>query len=244
MRCLSLPMRTNPPFAPEGLCTLIEAVGTPAFTGALYQSVGSMLDAADGAVYAFGGPSGTEVVAAWGAGANTLERRTRVYAARFAERDPARRTPACGEVVTTCIDTAELPDPGHRALLEETGFARRVVSVFPAPRGGWFSLNVPHPAGRPVPDAVLERFSRAAPVYASLIRRHLEAKSVESRLGALCPALTPREMAVCGAFLRGQGAGAIAASLGIRVSSVHTYRKRAYAKLGVGTLPELFHRLL
>lgn len=229
---------------PDGLCALIESVGTPAFTQELFRSVGGMLQASDAAVYAFGPDHATQVVAAWGRGANLLQWRTQAYAERFAGRDPALRPPGLGEVVTTCIDTAELPDPGHRALLEETGFGCRVVSVFPAPGGGWYSLNVPCPDARNVPDAVLERFSRAAPVYASLIRRHLGSGRLDARLAALCPALTPREIGVCEALLRGHSAAAVAGQLGIRATSVQTYRKRAYAKLGVSSLTGLFQRLL
>jgi len=49
---------------------------------------------------------------------------------------------------------------------------------------------------------------------------------------------------VCEAMLRGQSAAQAGAALGIRASSVQTYRKRAYAKLGVSTLTGLFQRLL
>ena len=237
-------MRTTPALAPDGLCHLIESLGTADFPRELVCSVGSMLEAADGAVYAFGGGGATRVMAAWGNTVPTLARRTHEYAERFADHDPARRLPAAGEVMTTCIDTAELPDPGHRALLEETGFACRIVSVFPSPHGGWYSLNVPRPAGHGVPDVVLDRFAHAVPVYASLIARHLHAGSIDARLAALCPALTPREKAVCEAMLRGRSAAEAAQALGIRVSSAQTYRKRAYAKLGVASLPELFQRLL
>ena len=242
MRCLSLPSRTTGA-PPARLCELIEAVGTPAFTRELFLSVGSMLDAADAAVYAYDVERRARVVAAWGRGAGALQWRTLAYAQRFADHDPALHIPKPGEVVTTSIDTAELPDPGHRALLEETGFASRVVSVFPAPGGGWYSLNVPRPAGS-VPDRVFERFSRAAPVYASLVRRHLVSARLDARLTALCPELTPREIAVCQSLLRGQSAAEVAAALGIRATSVQTYRKRAYAKLGVSGLAELFQRLL
>lgn len=243
MRCLSLESRTTAAATPDGLCALIEAVGTPSFTQELFRSVGGMLDAGDAAVYAYDAERRTRVVAAWGRGAGTLEWRTRAYAQRFADHDPALRMPEGGEVVTTSIDTAELADPGHRALLEETGFASRVVSVFPASCGGWYSLNVPRPSGR-VSDRVLQRFSRAAPVYASLVRRHLASARLDARLAALCPELTPREIGVCQALLRGHSAAEVAASLGIRPTSVQTYRKRAYAKLGVSSLAGLFQRLL
>jgi DNA-binding CsgD family transcriptional regulator len=51
-------------------------------------------------------------------------------------------------------------------------------------------------------------------------------------------------MAVCEALLRGRRAPEIAAALGIRVSSVQTYRERAYAKAGVASLLELFQHVM
>jgi DNA-binding NarL/FixJ family response regulator len=100
------------------------------------------------------------------------------------------------------------------------------------------------PAGREVPKRIFERFSRAAPIYASLIRRHLSAGRLDARLAALCPELTPREIGVCQALLRGENTAEVALALGIRSSSVQTYRKRAYAKLGISSLAGLFQRLL
>ncbi len=52
--------------------------------------------------------------------------------------------------------------------------------------------------------------------------------------------LSERERAVCLAMLAGRKAEAIAADLGIATSSVVTYRKRAYQKLGISSRGELF----
>lgn len=52
--------------------------------------------------------------------------------------------------------------------------------------------------------------------------------------------LSQREKAVCLGILSGQKAEAIAADLGVAPSSVVTYRKRAYAKLGITSRAGLF----
>ncbi|WP_212699242.1 helix-turn-helix transcriptional regulator [Thalassovita aquimarina] len=52
--------------------------------------------------------------------------------------------------------------------------------------------------------------------------------------------LSERERAVCLGVLSGQKAEAIAADLGIAASTVITYRKRAYAKLGITSRAGLF----
>ena len=246
MRIATAQARNGTPAAvPEGLCHLIDALGTPDFPGQMFASVERMLDGAAAAVYSFGGPRGTRmVIGDWQGRGGTLARHTGEYVVRYAANDPARRALREGCVVTTCLQREELPHPGHRALLEEAGFSWRVATLFPADSGGWYGLHVLLPSRRGPSGAAFRRFSRAAPVFGSLIARHLRGPELEARLRALCPALTAREVAVCTALLRGQSAPDAAAALGIRVSSVQTYRKRAYAKLGIGSLPELFQRLL
>jgi DNA-binding CsgD family transcriptional regulator len=235
----------TPAAVPEGLCHLIDALGTPDFPRQMFASVERMLDGAAAAVYSFGGPRGTRlVIGDWQGRGPTLTRHTGEYVVRYAANDPARRAVREGSVVTTCLRREELPHPGHRALLEEAGFSWRVATLFPAGSGGWYGLHVLLPSRRGPSGAAFRRFSRAAPVFGSLIARHLRGPEVESRLRVLCPALTTREVAVCNALLRGSSAPQVADALGVRVSSVHTYRKRAYAKLGIGSLPELFQRLL
>jgi DNA-binding CsgD family transcriptional regulator len=52
--------------------------------------------------------------------------------------------------------------------------------------------------------------------------------------------LTAREQQVLAALLRGTSSEGIAAALSLKPSTVVTYRKRAYAKLGIATQAELF----
>jgi DNA-binding CsgD family transcriptional regulator len=221
------------------LCPLIEAIGTLQFPRLLLASVERMLEAPTGALYEYGAHGTRMLFGHFIAARDVQERQTVEYAGRYASADPARLAALPGRVVTTCMDSSELPDPGHRALLDAWGFTCRIVTVFP----GSFSLNVLRPAGRGVSDAMLERFSRAAPAYGSLIARHF-GTSLEVRLRTRCPDLTRREIGVCELLLRGRSAPEVAAALGIRVSSVQTYRKRAYAKLGICSLRELFQHLL
>lgn len=66
---------------------------------------------------------------------------------------------------------------------------------------------------------------------------------VHSVIGRAAPPfdkLTPREREVCARVLLGYTTEAIGLDLNIAVTSVATYRKRAYAKLGIATQNELF----
>jgi DNA-binding CsgD family transcriptional regulator len=54
--------------------------------------------------------------------------------------------------------------------------------------------------------------------------------------------LTPKEADICAAIALGQTAAGIGLEHGISVNTVATHRKRAYAKLGIGSQNELFAR--
>lgn len=65
-------------------------------------------------------------------------------------------------------------------------------------------------------------------------------KYYRHRLVALDCRLTVRELDVCARSLLGMTAEGTALELGIKQSSVVTYRKRAYARLGISSQSELF----
>ena len=58
------------------------------------------------------------------------------------------------------------------------------------------------------------------------------------------PALTEREGSVCALTMLGKSSGEIATALGIRPSTVITYRRRAYERLGVSTAAALVAEIL
>ena len=68
---------------------------------------------------------------------------------------------------------------------------------------------------------------------------HFEASS-QSQIPALLDVLSSRERAVCIGILEGQKAEVIAAEISVAASTVITYRKRAYAKLGINSRASLF----
>ncbi|WP_278923986.1 MULTISPECIES: helix-turn-helix transcriptional regulator [Pseudophaeobacter] len=68
---------------------------------------------------------------------------------------------------------------------------------------------------------------------------HFE-RAEDTGIPAALAILSQREQAVCVGILSGQKAEVIAADLGVAPSSVVTYRKRAYAKLGITSRAGLF----
>ncbi|NUU42585.1 helix-turn-helix transcriptional regulator [Tardiphaga robiniae] len=103
----------------------------------------------------------------------------------------------------------------------------------------------------------LRKLSEIARMVASLVRMHGGRKRLETALATgnfgelstrlvelLGPHLTAREQAVLSCILMGMHTEGIALSLHVKPSSVITFRKRAYAKLGIASQPELFARCL
>jgi DNA-binding CsgD family transcriptional regulator len=64
--------------------------------------------------------------------------------------------------------------------------------------------------------------------------------SLEQRLAALPGRLSLRERQVCARASRGIANPGIALDLGVQVSTLSTLRRRAFAKLGISSLGELF----
>jgi DNA-binding CsgD family transcriptional regulator len=67
---------------------------------------------------------------------------------------------------------------------------------------------------------------------------------LDKQLKRLCPDLSEREQQVCIQTMVGRKAGVIAKALGIKISSVYTYRRRAYLKLGVSRAGEVISALV
>jgi DNA-binding CsgD family transcriptional regulator len=106
-------------------------------------------------------------------------------------------------------------------------------------------------------DPDIARIMTVAPLFTAAITRHLELKEREreSARGQLeLPALlecappfdrlTSRERAVCLHILGGYTSEAIGLRLEISLNSILSYRKRAYAKLGITSASQLFSLVL
>lgn len=99
-------------------------------------------------------------------------------------------------------------------------------------------------------DSVLEN----ADLMFALIAKHDEQRAACSesgrldiaarRLAHVAPQLTAREREVCLGIMQGRSSEAIAIALGISINTVLTYRKRAYASLGISSHNELMRLVL
>lgn len=162
---------------------------------------------------------------------------------------------AQGEILTTRRRATDIAvDDQARELYARFQLADR-VSLLARARDGWFALNLYRAcADGEFDSATLTAWDGLARLLASLLRRHFEWQvptawrkvtkpdnaALERRLAGLPGALSLREQQVCARALRGITNPGIALDLGVQVSTVSTLRRRAFAKLGISTLGELF----
>ncbi|MDN3518239.1 helix-turn-helix transcriptional regulator [Aquisalimonas lutea] len=90
----------------------------------------------------------------------------------------------------------------------------------------------------PFSDADIASLNEVAPLLASLVRRHYAPVAADRGQAspeemAVLAHLSEREQQVCLCLLRGHTVKTAARELDVAASTVETYRKRAYAKLGV-----------
>ena len=129
------------------------------------------------------------------------------------------------------------------------------LSILTLAEESFYSLNLyrSRTSGR-FSSRELSRLSDAAPLLGSLAKKHAEivascaadlgAGQIAEHLHDSHAGLSPREIEVCKLALLGYRSEAIAQTLGLRYSTVLTYRKRAYAKLGISSQNELFRLCL
>ena len=114
----------------------------------------------------------------------------------------------------------------------------------------WLSINLyrAHRSGafQPREIAAIETL---APLIAQAAQHHyVLAGSTQigipqpmlARLRGACPALSKRELDVLRGVLEGQSAREIGDTIGVKASSVVTYQKRAYRRLGISSQRQLF----
>jgi DNA-binding CsgD family transcriptional regulator len=165
-------------------------------------------------------------------------------ATRIAQRMDGER--GTGDEVTVLqMHADDIPDAGwRRQIYEREHLSDRLALLYaPVPRGSAFSINLyrRESMGRFMPREI-ERVLAVAPllrqVHGHALGTGAGALDMDARIalshGRLASApLSGRERDVCARIACGLTADGIAADLGIAPSSVHTLRKRAYAKLGI-----------
>ena len=156
------------------------------------------------------------------------------------------RQQRAGDAVLLRMHADEVPNPAHRdAIYVRHAMVERLSLAWTLPDRSLLAVNLYHHAhqGR-FDDAEIEQFADVAPLLQAAVLRHLELqprrKAARDVLLQRCPALTERELDVLERVLHGMTYDGIAADLGLAVSTVKTYRARAFDRLGIHFRNQLF----
>ena len=156
------------------------------------------------------------------------------------------------------IDTPG-PDDPRAAIYRRSGLIQRVTAVQPAGRAVHILTFYRAAADGLLGAAEITRLRHLVPVLLALVvlRNQLTGSTIESvmpRAGHVTAArdrghplfgkLSQREAEVCDLIVAGLTTAGIAVSIGVAENSVRTFRARAYRKMGITTLSQLFALVL
>lgn len=238
------------------LAGLIHQLGQPRFRSLLLETLQPLVPAASFSVYRTGHRSVPQLFLSGSLGVpDTTRDCWLAYLSGPYRSDRTLVAEAQGEEQPLlCHLTAQEVPAQHRARVYEAHGVAERVSVVQAREDGLFAVNFyRHQHQAPFSDTQVADFEALAPALLALARKHVALGVVDAtsepltqaqRLLALQPALTPRELDVCVRLLRGMTYDGIASDLGLSVTSVKTYRNRAFERLGIHFRNELFALVL
>lgn len=252
--------------APDGLWAadadlqagMVDALGTPEFGPAVLHALGAMAGVEE--IFAFRRTDdGTLPAVLLSAGAGPQAGgRAEAYRRHYFRLDPLNRVFRAGDDLGgLCLRVRpdDIADRDYRRdCYARPGFVEKLSILRPG-RGGWTTLSLfRHGGSGAFSDGEARDLRGFGRLLLPLIEAHGRAfgadrppagsaAAVEARLRGLCPALTERERAVCARTVIGMTAEGIGLDLGIRPTSVLTYRRRAYERLGISTALQLAARL-
>jgi DNA-binding CsgD family transcriptional regulator len=177
------------------------------------------------------------------------------YLSGLYRRDPNLQLAAQPGASVHLLTCNTIDDEAYRtACFVGAGLLQR-LTVAASDDGQLLALNLYRlVSSGPFSRRELTRIDALAPLLAALAVKHVSTVGMQlrsrartdrieafsARLHAMSGALTPREREVLARVMLGMTSQGIALDLGVGLHTVQTYRKRAYARLGVTGQAELF----
>ena len=242
---------------------LIETIGRPDFSDTVMEVIGRFLPVAHFAALLQDAKSDVQVIAAASRSRDdTSSTIAQAYARQYFRNDPAREngkdsSSSTQRVALTHLRSRDLShSPYRRECYDKPGIIER-LSVTCGKGDSVDSLNFYRTLHEgPFEVADYDIAIETTALLIPFIRRHRaivespatnRAETLErfsKRLHSLPNRLAQREIEVCARALIGMSVEGTALDLGIRPTSVTTYRQRAYQKLGISSQNELFALVL
>jgi DNA-binding CsgD family transcriptional regulator len=242
---------------------LIEAIGRPNFADTVMDVIDRFLPVAHFSALLQDPKSGVQVVAAASRSRDpTSSTIAQAYARRYFRNDPARQIgwskDTAEQVELMHLRAGDLgPSQYRRECYDKPGIIERLSLIWLNGGDCVDSLNFYRTRQEGLFEAAdYDVAIEAAALLRPFIRRHrnLVASPTANRsemltvfagrLASLQRRLTQREIEVCARALMGMSVEATALDLGIRPTSVTTYRQRSYQKVGISSQNELFSLVL
>ncbi|WP_199540471.1 helix-turn-helix transcriptional regulator [Paraburkholderia kururiensis] len=243
----------------DALAPVLSAVGTPEFVASLYECVVRFVDcdalhlersSADSPAFE------VDWIGSHGTRPDDIRRIMQVYFERFVQRDKAVMRQERGEDITlTQISVYGIEDVELRHKVYDAGDIHDECMLVRTAQGESYLISVCRSRRLPAFSirelSVLRQLGHLLLPLAALHGRVPDAaqggapaRSTGSDALAAYFAqqrvnLSSREATVCRAFLQGMTTDSVARALGVKQSTVETYARRAFAKLGVASRREL-----
>jgi DNA-binding CsgD family transcriptional regulator len=239
---------------------LIATVGTPRFEPSFFRTAQEATDCEHLTAFACSDRSAARLLFAINRGSRPVaESIAQKYLAHYWKHDPANqicdRNASSNYEIAVRVLSRDIDHDGYRhdcyssvdlvdrfSIIRHTKNETIRLNLYRSARRGRFAASDLAP--------VLE----CADVILALLAKHdaqrppMEqgnaADDLAQRLCRSFPQLARRERDVCVGIMRGMSSEAIALVLGISVNTVLTYRKRAYARLGISSHNELMRLVL
>lgn len=161
---------------------------------------------------------------------------------------------SAGDIVLHRQTPEDLREGDYRAICyDQPRISERIALLSCQDRSNWLAINFyrGREQGRFSADDVAT-LEALAPLVTQMVRLHLCCHRYDQELGATLiqrlhgrfPALTRRDLELLAGVVAAQDGDEIARQMGIQPSSVQTYFKRLYRKLGISGQRELFGLML
>jgi DNA-binding CsgD family transcriptional regulator len=243
-----------------GLAGMIDDLGTPGFPASLFRTTLDWAKASHLTAFAFEPRRSPRVIFAENAGTTPVAREVAdQYCRDYWRHDLAGRvmseTDRADGKGSWILHTraSEIAHSDYRRYCYTAVCLDHRVSLIDTRGDRTLRINLYRTRGDAFTDEDIQRIADRADLLLALTRRHADygvisrQKSLgyyRNRLADVTPILTQRETEVCAAIILGLTSEGIALELGISLNTVLTYKKRAYARLGISSQNELMRLVL
>lgn len=182
----------------------------------------------------------------------------RRYVARHWRADPANAIALDDGDAADCwgvrMKAGDIESSAYRSeCYLSVGLSER-FSLLQRREAGTLRLSIYRRRKESFSEAEIDNLVESAPLLMAALWRHYEvtkptggrgaAQDFHARLEKAAPGLSKRERDVCALVAAGLTSEGIALELGVGINTVLTYRKRAYARLGISSQNELMRILM